>query len=302
MQNNQQPSEMKNELYYSNWQDLDSQLIWIYEGAPARMSGRFENKFLSAWLITAGHLHIGQPHSRLIKAGNWVFAPQKHQLRVFSPDAKIISIKFTLRWPDGRMLFEMPHALEAEAKDHPALEQSARALLHHVESHKIQPNQLLRQQSLSFQAYLQIKQHFHNWLLAYMDSMQSIGPALSISRREDERMLKAQNLLNTHPLDQRLDLQKIAHQIGLSFGHADALFHANHGLTMRSYVDQRRLRAAQHRLKETNQPIKEIAYALGFKDATAYTHWFKKKTGKSPTQYRQWASEQTTNSFVDTTI
>ena len=43
---------------------------------------------------------------------------------------------------------------------------------------------------------------------------------------------------------------------------------------------------AKHLLVSTNEPIKEIAYDLGFADTTAFHRAFKRSTGTTPQAYR----------------
>lgn len=277
---------LEERLTYSNWRELDTNLNWIYEGVPLRMNGRFEHKLLSAWLITQGNVRVGEPGGVQICAGNWVFAPHQNQLRTFSQDAQILSIKFTLRWPDGGMLFEPAEVLQLATEHAPELEQVARLLLQFVQVNQLKDGHLMQSQSMPIESYLRMNQLFQQWLLVYIDVMQRLDQDLRVSRLEDARILQIKSSLDMHPLPLKLDLKAVASCAGLSLGHADTLFTAHYGQTMRGYVDQRRFRAAQHWLTKTNKPVKEMAFELGFMDATACAHWFKKKAGVAPTHYR----------------
>ncbi|WP_269523069.1 helix-turn-helix domain-containing protein [Coraliomargarita parva] len=278
---------MDTQLYYSNWHDLTSYLIWIYKGKPVRIRGRYENQYLSAWLILRGHLHFGQNPAQPVNAGNWVFLPVGQESHVFSKDAEIISVKFTLKWPDGQMLYNCRGLQVLPKKQFPSLRQSAEALLRFTNQHSIVDKYLSQQKSLDLKSYIQTHQLYQNWLLAYMEAMQALNQDMHISHRVDERVLAAKKMLDTHSLEKPLQLKAVAAKAGLSFGHTDALFHKNYGQTMRSYFDNRKYLAAQHWLAKTDQPIKEIAFKLGFKDTAACTHWFKKKSGVPPLSYRQ---------------
>jgi len=278
---------MKDRLNYGHWRELDAHLVWIYEGRPIRMSGRFEHQYLSAWLITRGSLEIEGPSPRRVEAGHWVFGPHQNFGRVFSSDAEIVSIKFALRWPNGTMLFEPEQPVIVAAKDVPSLEQQARDLLALVGAMGFESNHMMQFESLEYQAYLELHQQFEVWLKAYLSVMQQAGESIRLLRREDDRVLQTQQILERHPLSADMDFKALASGLGLSFGHADALFAANFGMTMRAYLDQRRYRAAVHWLEASSKPVKLIAYELGFQDATALTHWFKKKSGLAPSHYRK---------------
>jgi len=278
------------QLYYTNWQEIEAHLIWIYAGVPVRLRGRFEHQYQSAWLIRRGQLRVDSGRGYVAEAGTWVFSPQTHPPRVFTEDAEIVSVKFALRWPDGHSLYQHRQPLLIPSQSCPELEAATLPLLEYVQTHQLHSGNRMPYQSLDLKTYLGIQHLFQPWLAAYVQAMESVGEALRVSTRGDERIVRAQNLLDQHPLDQRLDLQDMASRIGLSLGHADTLFSESYGLTMRGYFDQRKLRAAEHWLEETNRPIKQIAFELGFQDATALAHWFKKKVGQSPSSFRR--SEQ----------
>lgn len=280
-------SHVCNELHFSNWQELDARLVWAYRGPPLRMGGRFDNRQLSAWLLLNGSLSVESEPRREIQAGHWVFTPRANRSRVFSADAEIISIKFALRWPDGRELFDLPEMQVLPSGAAPGLERKARPLVRRVERLNLPTGNLLQYQSLALESYLQIDQSFRAWLMEYAEAMRSLEQPPVLARHSDERLLRARAILDAHPLDERLDLHAVAQQVGLSFGHADALFSASFGQTMRAYFDQRRHQAAIHSLRETAKPIKAIAFELGFQAPTSFAHWFRKKERCAPRDFRK---------------
>ncbi|HBR95433.1 MAG TPA: hypothetical protein DEA90_14830 [Opitutae bacterium] len=282
---------MKAELSYMNWRDLDAHLVWIYSGAPVLQSGRFQSRDSSAWLMLKGELEI-EGGAQTIGAGEWVFVPRKSHRRVFSSDAKIISVKFVLSWPDGRLLFEPSQVLSMPSVQCPKLERAVRALLKYVKKIQLEAGNAMHAQSLSLEEYLQSKQLFETWLMAYLEAMMALGMDAYLSRREDVRVVRAKRGLEQHPLHTPLDLRGIAGDVGLSLGHADTLFHQSYGQTMRAYYDVRRYTAACHWLSRTQMPIKEIAFNLAFKDAATFSHWFKRHAQRAPRHYREWATQK----------
>jgi AraC family transcriptional regulator, transcriptional activator of pobA len=52
-------------------------------------------------------------------------------------------------------------------------------------------------------------------------------------------------------------------------------------------IQARLLQEARRLLMYTEQPIKEIAYSLGFEDIQAFSRFFSNKTGQSPTAFRE---------------
>ena len=275
-------------LLYSNWQNLSAQLIWIYRGAPIRMRGRCEHPYQTVWLLLRGRLTVqGRNDACTVESGHWVIPPSGQDKREFSDDAEIISLVFSLRWPDGHMLYENPDVLVLQRERGQRLERTALALLRFVERNKLHAGNLMRSQLLDFRSFVRLNRLFQDWLLEYVDAMDALGQKPVLYEHRDERVLQMQFRLDTYALETPLDLKAIAGEVSLSLGHADALFSEAFGMTIRGYWDQRRLVSAQHQLRETQAPIKAIAYSLGFKEPTAFSHWFYKKEGSYPRDYRR---------------
>lgn len=58
------------------------------------------------------------------------------------------------------------------------------------------------------------------------------------------------------------------------------------GRTPLQLIHEQMLTESKRMLYHTDQPIKEIAFSLGFTDSTNFTKWFKTKTGYTPVHYR----------------
>jgi len=52
------------------------------------------------------------------------------------------------------------------------------------------------------------------------------------------------------------------------------------------YVEELRLKKAQSLLAETDLPLKEISYRLGFADSSTFSSTFKRSSGETPSGYR----------------
>jgi AraC-like DNA-binding protein len=62
-------------------------------------------------------------------------------------------------------------------------------------------------------------------------------------------------------------------------------------VTPSQLITQTRLAAASRLLRESSQPIAEIAHACGFYDHSAFTRAFRSATGMTPTQFRAQSKE-----------
>lgn len=75
-------------------------------------------------------------------------------------------------------------------------------------------------------------------------------------------------------------------EIGLSQRRLVDVFKAEYGMTPKAYFDSLRLNAARQLLLDTDAKVIDIAYQTGFESLAAFYSFFKKKTGKTPNQYR----------------
>ena len=64
---------------------------------------------------------------------------------------------------------------------------------------------------------------------------------------------------------------------------------AKRGLTYRQLLSESRLRRAVHWLDHTNKPIVEIALDLVYTDASNFFRAFRRRTGLSPSDFRDGA-------------
>lgn len=95
-----------------------------------------------------------------------------------------------------------------------------------------------------------------------------------------------QNYISQH-LSQVMTLDEIAGSIGVSKYHLAHEFSQTMGVTLMSYIANKKLALACDRLGHTDDEISQIAYELGFNDGSYFSKWFKRLKGLSPTQYRQ---------------
>ena len=76
-------------------------------------------------------------------------------------------------------------------------------------------------------------------------------------------------------------------KLGLAPKRAAQIFKEQFGSSPSAYADRLRLREAVRQLKETEIPVLEIAYALGFESLSAFYTFFGKHNGISPGEFRK---------------
>ena len=95
-----------------------------------------------------------------------------------------------------------------------------------------------------------------------------------------------QEYIRTHYIE-GFSSQEIEDVSGLSYKYAGTLFKEATGQTIKEYQCTLRLRKAEQLLKETNQPIAEIAQLTGFSDVFYFSKIFHREKGCSPSEYRR---------------
>jgi AraC family transcriptional regulator of arabinose operon len=81
-------------------------------------------------------------------------------------------------------------------------------------------------------------------------------------------------------------IEQLADEVGLSASRLAHLFREETGVSIQSYIRERRLMMAAMLLVQTHERISQIAYSVGFGDVSNFNHAFKQRFGVSPRQYR----------------
>lgn len=80
---------------------------------------------------------------------------------------------------------------------------------------------------------------------------------------------------------------EISRKCGVSAAHLRRSFKRTTGGTLHQYVAGARLKKAQAILAETDLPLKDVAFRLGFANSSTFSSTFKRASGETPSGYRQ---------------
>ncbi|MCC5844463.1 MAG: helix-turn-helix transcriptional regulator [Verrucomicrobia bacterium] len=281
-------------LRQADWASLLLSIQWIYEGAiPADGTGPRTNPDLGAWLLLEGSVRVrfDAGGSAEAGAGKWVFLPAGPRFQDFSEDARILSLCWRARWPDGRNLFEHGLPVTVPASDHPGLQTAAAELLRFSERYlgnDPQPGWRLRASArIEGARFLEGEILLMKWLGEVFPALAERQVHPSLHDIPDERVLRALELMEYLPLRRAEKPEKIARSVGLSVSQLNRLFSQHMGHTPTAHVQARRLSEARHLLQSGDMPIKEIAFQVGFASQSAFTHWFRKAMGCNPRSFQQ---------------
>jgi AraC-like DNA-binding protein len=70
---------------------------------------------------------------------------------------------------------------------------------------------------------------------------------------------------------------------------------SSEGLTISAILEEFKGNLAKHYLRDGDLPISQIAWLLGYREISAFTHAFRRSTGMTPSQLRHMATQGLSN-------
>ena len=95
-----------------------------------------------------------------------------------------------------------------------------------------------------------------------------------------------------------LRLTELAAGVNLSYSRLEHIFKRETGVSLRSYVAEMRIHIAADLLRNTQLPVKDIAYRVGYHHPTSFIRAFRRKFKSSPQSYRVKEQNRLTNSRI----
>ncbi|MDX6765321.1 MAG: helix-turn-helix domain-containing protein [Candidatus Methylacidiphilales bacterium] len=276
-------------MRYRDWLNLNIHLLWCYNLPVARgkedadgvlHSTEYTNS--GAWLVREGWAQVEHGNQcHLAKPGQWLIVKPGKRAQSFSPDARLISIAFEARWPDGSHLFDKGLSLVVEGKDAPELEKGVRPILQTM--NRINPDTWdVRDHEVDLAQYFQIERLLFRWLVTLSKVLAERGVSPSGHTGIDARVRKVLDLMQTGDLAEPLEWEQLAARVKLSPNHLVRLFRRELRSTPAQYWNRLRLEHARHRLLQPGARVKEVSIELGFTYLSHFSKWFKSQTGKPP--------------------
>lgn len=139
-------------------------------------------------------------------------------------------------------------------------------------------------------AVLRIPEIPRDLITAYIDILKVISEFITqsnfLSTRTEDRPLNIKNYINTHYCDD-ISIDSIAFELDSSRATVMNCFKKAYGMTVNSYITQKRLELACTLLSGGNESIKSVAVSCGFHDQNYFSRVFFKEYNMTPTEYRQ---------------
>jgi AraC family transcriptional regulator len=117
-------------------------------------------------------------------------------------------------------------------------------------------------------------------------SARTVASPAPESPRAREQVLAAIARIERHAHEE-LDLACLAQSVNLSPFHFLRIFKRETGVTPYRFLLQTRIRNAIEFLRDTSQPVTDIAFDVGFGDLSNFVNAFRREVGCSPREYRK---------------
>lgn len=105
----------------------------------------------------------------------------------------------------------------------------------------------------------------------------------------DQRLLYVQKVVRYIQVkySESISIEDIAYICGLNRSYLTRLFKDASGYTPQQYLINYRIKKAKEILADSDEPIQQVAYMVGYTDTFTFSKAFKKIVGLSPTDYRE---------------
>lgn len=111
------------------------------------------------------------------------------------------------------------------------------------------------------------------------------------NRGNHETLLEIRSYIEENFHDSNLSLTSISDKFGLTGNYISRLFKEEFGESFVSYLIHVRIEKAKVYLKETAEPIQQVANLVGYTHSVSFNRVFKKLVGKTPGEYRSTSTD-----------
>ena len=274
------------------WHDISCEWLWVYHGlAPERAEWSPEIPVpAGVFFVESGHVSIRADAQEFhIGPGQAFFSAPGIRQQTFAPKTRLLSVGMRCLWPDGQPVYSAGLNTVFATPEIQTLHQATESLFKtvHPAANLITYAMARTEKPRSLSAWVQHDAAYWEWFSQYVQILEKhdIHPA-SRTAPSDRRLQQLRHWLQSWPLNLALNLDEVAAGLSLTPRRVHDLLRRDLGMTAQGFLEKRRLEKARERLAQEDTPLKEIAFALGFRHPPHFTTWFRKHTGMTPTAYR----------------
>jgi len=292
-------------LRQSAWSTLTLTLNWMYAGnVPIDGKGRRENPHMSMWWIQQGEATVDFRDGRIGRAvsDEWLVLPPGTRIQSFSPDAFLYSFCCIARWPDGRPLLNRGLPVTLSKEEGRDLVSPCKRL-HRFVLRELRQDPYLKWRSVTAarvtpQVFLKLEEYLFHFLRHLLNCLEQKGVHPETHEIKDVRVLDALDLLENLPINRMPKLTWIAGKNGLSESQLTRQFKHAVGHTPSMHLHLRKMDEAGALLMQSDVPLKEVAFRLGFPSQSAFSNWCVHHLGDSPRKLRNRYQTASSSAFV----
>lgn len=111
---------------------------------------------------------------------------------------------------------------------------------------------------------------------------------------KDEAIQKAQAFIENN-IDQKISVNELADKVAIGRRSFERRFKSMTNNSVLEYIQRVKIEAAKRSFENTQSPINEVMYTVGYNDIKAFRTIFKKVTGLTPVEYRARYNKQMMN-------
>lgn len=275
-----------------NWSSLHTQFFWAYDGSAQSKS--HPTPVLShpyyAFMLRHGNANITYGKRREDYAeGIWIFPKALPGTVRFSDDARLLAIRFSIKWPSEISLFERERSITFTGRDAEAFSRATLRLTRYSRQHSLLTYFATDRVKMmgSLEHHIVMQARFAAWCEVYYKTFTNAGyQPTRFSPLSDRMRVCIRHLRHRDPSTPLYE-KELAEIAGLSVSQLCKIFVQEMGATPNSYWNTHRLHIARLELDSPGRSIKEIAFSLGFSSPEHFTRWFSKQTGTTPRDYRK---------------
>jgi AraC-like DNA-binding protein len=122
----------------------------------------------------------------------------------------------------------------------------------------------------------------------YVVSIYYAGPAAKLNAQEREDLMQIDHLMNRQKIYQEIGCNRsqLARELEWPESRVSSLIKKAYSQTVPDFINDYRIKDVQFLLKDTSLSITEIAEEAGFNSIATLNRVYKKKTGRTPSEYR----------------
>lgn len=275
-----------------SWRSLRHEWLWVYRG-PVPSTGVWSSEIRvppGVFFVERGEARLRAEGCEVVALpGQAFFSKPGLRRQWFAPGTCLLSVGFRSQRPEGSPLLSAGLNCVLHA---PALHTATLRLFRQVHGGRrvVTYRESIVPAQRTAADWAKHDAAFLAWLAVCLETLANAGVGLA-ARADRNRRLSDQLLdwLNGLPLEQVIPCLPPGFPLGPR--RSDQLLREHLGLNLREFQEKRRLANARERVLTGSEPLKAIAFSLGFRHASHFTAWFRRHTGQSPSARRAGGME-----------